>query len=112
MKANSGYFFRREPCPCCESGPLLMIACAQCGAVMGWCGELQYGVGRWVDGALFPFERGEHIDWARKHCPACGAAAERLGYAEAAALQGAGLRSQDLMWAGVDGAISSIDPAW
>ena len=112
MKQSSGYFFRREPCPCCDSGPLILVKCPRCGVVMGWCGESDYAVGR-VDGVeLFPFERGEHPDWARKHCPSCGAPAEEMGYADAASLGEVGLLPRQLMWSGPDGSITLVGPEW
>ncbi len=109
---NSGYFFRREPCPCCDSGPLVMIRCSRCSVVIGWCAELEYAVGRIEGGSLDPFDRGERPDWARRHCPACGGPVEDLGYADQSALQEAGLASRQLMWAAPDGSILEANPEW
>jgi hypothetical protein len=112
MAPSVGYFFRRDPCPCCDSGPLIFVKCGQCGTVMGWCGESDYGVGRIQGTELFPFGRGEHRDWARTQCPACGAPPEALAYADALSLQGAEVSPRQLMRAEPDGSIAPVGAEW
>ncbi|MBU6301048.1 MAG: hypothetical protein KGS60_05810 [Verrucomicrobia bacterium] len=90
----------------------MLVHCGRCGAVMGWCGELDYAVGRIDGGELFRFSRGDHADWARKQCPACGGPVESLGHADADTLRAAGLSSRQVMWAAPDGSIREAVPPW
>jgi hypothetical protein len=112
MSPSSGYFFRRDPCQCCDSGPLIYVKCSACGVLIGWCGESDYGVGRIEGAELFPFGRGEHRDWARKQCPACGAAPEALGYAGPVDLQTAGVSPRSLMRTMPDGSTVPVGSEW
>jgi len=94
---SMGHYVHPEPCPCCEAGPLLFVACSGCGAVIAWCGEQDYGIGRIEGGRLTPLGRGDRPDWARRSCPVCGVEASALGHADAGALASVGIDADGLV---------------
>lgn len=76
------YFFRREPCPFCDGGPLIFVTCCSCGAVLAWCGEQDHAVGIYDGKDLRDIGLGETRDWAREGCPACQSAEMRYSTRE------------------------------
>ena len=91
----ASYFFRREPCPFCEGGPLIFITCRSCKSILAWCGDQDHAVGRYDGKDLRELGLGETKDWAHECCPACKGTEMR--YSTSEEVEGLGFTSSEVL---------------
>ena len=90
------FFFDRQPCPCCDQPPLIMMCCGTCSVIVAFCGEVDESIGAYEKPLSLGFQwDGDSSGKHQRSCPACGAHSG-VRYASLSELQAFGFAQGDV----------------